>query len=228
MICKGIIFVLILGVVFTLVGYTDHLVETTPRNAKILIATHGQLYPMMLVELNGNIVEINVFGVNLLISEENRFGYMSISDDTRLYEFISKSPPIADILPALTFYRIVDGVWTPDVSGYEITNKATIELSQRQLSNIWRLVGNVTRDEPDSDFRRVPYIIGHVTYIWAIIDGELYWSLRDEHRDFGSHLPRAERRYQQEQLSPFVNTDLIRLTNELIDLLQKETDLDIR
>ena len=87
----------------------------------------------------------------------------------------------------------------------DIAKRADIEVSQYQLDKIFDLRETVVKNGPDREFRRAP--VHGLPYIWAIIDGNLYWSL-----GYGdiNNVPRSLRRY--------INRDLLLLVNELFIL----------
>jgi len=84
----------------------------------------------------------------------------------------------------------------------DIVKRADIEVSQYQLDKIFDLLETIVKNGPDREFRRAP--VHGLPYIWAIIDGNLYWSL-----GYGdiNNVPRSLRRY--------VNRDLLLLFSEI-------------
>lgn len=58
-----------------------------------------------------------------------------------------------------------------------IINSGERVLSQRQLNNIWQLTETVITNGSDSDAEFE--WMSHGSYVWAIIDGKMYWSFYD-------------------------------------------------
>jgi len=91
--------------------------------------------------------------------------------------------------------------------------KKTLELSDEQLSDIQRLLRNVARNRSDGEFVMVPGMAGNRRHVFAIIDGQSYWSLYFLY-DNWNKLPRTTRR----NLRPYFNWNLVFLSYELLDL----------
>jgi len=84
-----------------------------------------------------------------------------------------------------------------------------VEFSQRQLNQIRRLTRNIVANGPDREFEW-SHIDGPVVYLWAIINGEMYWSL------YVGHLEDSFSEFMLER--GYINSDLLLLVYELIEL----------
>jgi len=105
---------------------------------------------------------------------------------------------------------------TPNIRGmfmgrHRVVEEAEIELTQEQTDIVRELINNVTTKGPDREFERPP-ILGHLDYILAIIDGDMYWSLY--HWD----IENASRREWLDPHGAFFNIELLLLSYELRDL----------
>jgi len=146
----------ILFIAIMLGGCSPSIVESAPRDIKILTGgSHTSLYTFI------ELVDENILRATVFTS----FGPLThdldtIFDDSILENFVDK------------FGNTIGG-------GGAITNwvYAMEEriLSQRQLNNIWNLTERVVMGGVSEEFERVAE--GHLVYVWAIIDGDMYWSL---------------------------------------------------
>jgi len=124
-----------------------------------------------------------------------------IFDESILDDFASKSPWLSNILS-------VD--FTENYSHYVRTygNWGELRLSRRQADIVWDLIENIANNDADRKFETVPGD-GRFGYVWAIIDGEMYWSY---------YLWPAHEIDEHSRFYPFVNPNLMPLAYELIDL----------
>jgi hypothetical protein len=134
----------------------------------------------------------NVFDVTLLgdmsnsffVSKRNRF------DESRLDEFINSAPGLSGL-------RITSEGWFR-----RIISRGRLDF-QQQSDVIWELIDNVVENGPNKEFERLSFS-GDFNLFFAIIDGEMYWSLYD---------------IKSNPIFPeYVNDELLLLAYELIDL----------
>ena len=197
-ICKFILKILLMSIVLTLMfgGCASDMTEP-PESIRIFMgAEHGGV-PFALFELSENTLQITALGraIGLFLPHEELF------DVSLFYDFIDRIPNIYWILR--NSRPIILG------SAYDVVRKANRELSQRQLNNVLELVENVVRHRADREFERAPFLSDEAhRYVWAIIDGEMYWSLYSSNIN-ADILSRH---------SAYVNRNLLLLTYYLIDL----------
>jgi len=175
--------------------------EANPRDISILIGRTSQ--ELNLIELDGDKLIVTLFSLgwrsDFAVLEENVFNERLL-DDFRA-KFWRFPMNLEDRSPGLV--RV-------------IIEKETIELSQSQLNAIWRLIENVVDGEADREFELAP-VLGHIDYVWAIVDGYTYWSLYESNVDSTGNRNQISREWHQ-FIVPYVNRDLLLLVYRLIEL----------
>jgi len=164
---------------------------------KILIS--GNVTPTLIELVDGNVLEITLINnfftpysdvteYDELFTRENIFGYSTID---------------GFIIPK--FYSPSRGEYMYST----IISNERLYLSRAQMNTLRRLIRNVTRRKPDREFEGLSFESNFIEYVWAIIDGEIYWSLYHPNIDESQ---REDLRYQ------YLNRDLLMLTYELIKI----------
>jgi len=206
-----IFFIIFIVLILTGCG-SDMKNESPQKNVKILFAGDASASPFILFEF----IEPNTFDVvsfqhftllralypeNLTANCKEYGCERNIFNSARVDDFITKAPRINSIL----------NFTIPHVEyPYEIVDEGTLELSEEQLENIKNLIGNIARSRVDREFERPKNVWGRLTYVWVIIDGNIYWSLYESNIDI---LEQKLHRY----INPYVNRDVLLLAYELID-----------
>ena len=178
-----------------------------PRDIKILISGNLQFHMphhTLIHITNGNVLEHTTFfqfGPILPEHEESYAAIASIAsaamfDNTLLNDFVSGY--------GQNVIATIDIGWEHRVSSH-----ADRVLSQRQLNNIWELTANVVSGGSEMFYGPGE---GFSHFVWAIIDGEMYWSLYGRDVNVASS-------YHSAHLMEFINMDLVLLTYYFIDLL---------
>ena len=119
-----------------------------------------------------------------------------VFDITQLDDFISKAP------------RIETTIHVFGDSHNEVIDEWLIELSQEQLESVKRMVRNIARNREDREFEWVSGMLGHIPYVWVIIDDKMYWS----------YYTHDTNRYYPRDMSRYINNHLLSLAYKLIDL----------
>lgn len=203
------------------IGSSCNRVEPEPRNARILIATHGMLGFNTLIQLDDNMLIVTLFSFD---ERSSMFESIGTFDDTLLEDFFTQSPLIKNIMGFIDrgIARDANNAMIVVPVNRGIIEQVETELSQAQLENVWMLIENIVQNEPDMEFRTVPFIRGSPTYVWAMIDDNMYWSWSYP-SDYFDYLTRSERREEEQRIAPFINRDLLRLVAELNHLSQHST-----
>jgi len=172
--------------------------EPPARNVRILTGNMAMTYPNILIES----VEPDVFRFI-------RFGWAPPRREYNLPEF--DSTLIDDFITAMPLIEWVLHIVVVDADRRPIplvvTGEWTVELSSEESSYVRRLIENVVRGGEDREFQ-IPSVMGHVPFVWAIIDDNMYWSFYD------TDVPNLERWLRQK----YVNMDLLYLSYEIFDL----------
>jgi len=187
------IFVLTITILVTALLVFNTMRTLPTRNIRILFGVEGYS-TLTLIEF----VEPDDFKIYLL------FPVMGLLEETDLID---------------DFFYKVPWINRGDTRGVAVVANDMFYLSSEQLRDIQKLVESVVRNGSDGEFARTPFVRGHLPHVWAIIDGNLYWSyytsdFREEARRnrqfFGL---RAERDFRQ-----YKNHELLTLAYRLIDL----------
>ena len=95
----------------------------------------------------------------------------------------------------------------------------TFDLSTEELRGLQRLVEKVVRGGEDGDFKRPSLTTGNLPFVWAIIDGNNYWSfyLYDFRQESWIYRWLDGRRNAQDY-RPYMNNQLLSLAYRLIDI----------
>jgi len=184
------IMMLVLTCVIIFIGCTSTVVESKPREIKVLISTSSGFVHNTLFELiDEEVLEVTVFDAWWY---PYPFTGDIIFDNARFYDF---------------YYE--QGVRLHNTNTYWVYSSGKKVLSQRQLNNIWDLTAAVVRNGAGLKFEQ-PYE-GHPTYVWVSIDGEIYWSYYVSDID---RIPSAE----LDGLHELIDRDLLMLVYYLIDI----------
>jgi len=185
-------------IVILLFGGCDiSMVNSTPKKVRILIS--GIAQPYILIELVQNdVFEITRF-VGLWVSESELDELSdNVYDDTLLEDFIFIDPFLHEKFRG----QFADSLF---ITKYRIVTNNEIELSQQQWEDVWNLVENVAKNNPDGAFE--PTMIATETpHIWAIISGQFYWSLYCRYS------------VRERLNNPSINRNLVMLADELTSL----------
>jgi len=178
------------------------MIDPQPRNIRMLIGDSGR--PYTLIELEESEIRFTLLSSGWrhlsVVSTENIFC------ETLLDDFASKAPS--------QLYPVLRGRLYQDQNLVRIImEKEKVQLSQNQLNTVWRLIENIVEGDLDREFEWSP-ISGHIDYVWAIIDDNMYWSLYDSNINDTSRANREWRQWTQ----GYVNRELLLLTYELINL----------
>jgi len=180
-------------VVFALAGCVFRMEEPTPRNVRMWI---GGGTENVLLELNGNILTSVAFSGGL--RHDANFPSELTFDDILLYDFVEKAPAIGEMF-SVDSHRREDRV-------RRIFDTGEVELSQQDLDYVWRLLHRAANGDGNRDFYEAS-IRGHLEYVWAIIDDEVYWSL---YHPSLNNISQHRRQY--------INREVLLLAYALIDL----------
>ena len=134
-----------------------------------------------------NIFRFTSFESSTIRQQSERTGL----DITRFEEYLSRPLPM-DIIFPLSERTI-----------YVRSHEWEVILSQEEINSIYNLVENVARRRVDREFE-VYETTGRVPYIFAIIDGNMYWTIYVPNR-IDIPMTRRERRYINENLSPLIH-----------------------
>jgi len=163
----------------------------------MILTTHGIESAMYLIEFTENTINTTVFGLSSGLQAIAAF------DETLLDDFISKAPFSRTIINSTAE--------TPN-----ILEKVESEVTQVQVENVWRLIGNILQSEPSDEFTGVSAVSGYLTYVFVIIDDNMYWSWAYSHAF--DNITRRVRREWEQKFAPFINRDVLLLAYELINL----------
>ena len=186
------------------VGGVADITEPPPRSLKILWEG-GHSGNNVIFELNENIFEVTLPGgirnsASIIYSEE-------IFDDALLDDFVNRIPHFQ---PQSSHNRSPNYV-------REALDRGYVELSEKQLNNIWQLIDDIVEGGVSREFR-VPSLVYSPSgrqYVWAIIDDNLYWSL------YYSNLEEAfddSDFFTRFYLNLYINNELLHLTHEFFNL----------
>jgi len=180
-------------VIFVLTGCTSNAIteQTPPKDVRILMGSVGIMDYTLIEFEHPNTFRFTSFGGLSHTTNDAT----AVFDMALLHDFLSKAP---EIEYTLLIFQSFD---------YLIIDEWTIELSSEQLINIHELLENLARRRADREFEPLP-ALGWIPYVWAIIDGNMYWTLYTH--DVGSRTARERQRY--------INQDLLAFSYELINL----------
>ena len=170
-----------------------------PRDIKILMGGRFDTHYTLVELVDENLLKVTVF----TSYGSSAHDFDTAFDDSVLESFVDK------------FGNVIG-------RGGMITNwvYATDErtLSQRQLNNIWRLAENVVNGGVSEEFETVS--TAFLIYVWAVIDGEMYWSIyTDDINDTSLIIDYWAKDYY--------NKELLNLIYYLIDLSPIQIPIDI-
>jgi len=167
-------------------------IDAIPRDIRLLIGDEANniIRVNTLIEISGGgIIETTVF----TCWDLSQYSIDKIFDTAIIHDFVTVTG---------------DNILISEVIQVEhfTIDKSERVLSQRQLNNIWELTENVVNDGADKEFEWV-FRLG--THVWAIIDGDMYWSL---------YIPDMRNTTQYPTETTHFNDDLLILAYYLIDL----------
>jgi len=146
---------------FVFGGCACNTTESEFSHVRIFIA--GDFRDAYLLEfVDGNVFNITAFdGVRVPVNAQ----------EDLLYDFFAT--------PTMMHSRLVASRNSGLEQGYlrRIRDEGTIELSQRQTNTVQRLIRNVASGEADMEFASPLFSRGLFRWVWAIIDGEMYWTM---------------------------------------------------
>ena len=196
LIFKPILFLMLL--LFMLTGCTSGgRDEQAVRNVRILFGRVDTFNDIILFEYvapdDFKVVSFRIDWLLCYFCEEHDDNYCqpALFKIANLNDFTSKSPLIERVISADS--RI-------------IIQEEKMNLSAYQLTDVLQLVENIARRRTDREFEFAP-VLGHTPYVWAIINGNMYWTY---YTGDVRNLSREIRRY--------VNNDLLALAYKLIEL----------
>jgi hypothetical protein len=170
--------------------------EVPSRSIRILFGIGGSYSPSTHIEF----IAPNAFRIVTLTHpylgawwNVNRHIDISTFDTVSLDDFVYMSPMIEFVIA--------------DLHNLIVTEDELIELSPEQFNDVMILIDNIAENNADRIFEIAP-IEGFVPYVWAIIDGNMYWTVWDI--GFSPQFRRAIQHY--------FNDDLIALVFSLVEL----------
>jgi len=193
---------LVIVIILVLGSCVFNMTETEVRDVRLFIA--GDFRDSYFLEVvDGNFFKATIFnkaGVNPDELQE----YFAF-DEPLLDDFFADPSMMERLLLVNRNYMLERGYVR------FIRDKGTIEISQRQSNTVQRLIRNVARGEANTEFYGLESWSGNFLWVWAIIDGEMYWSLYIE----DVHSIRVQ---SDDPEYRYFNRDLLLLTYELINL----------
>jgi len=176
---------------------SDATEELPSRSIRVLFAEYQVGSPITIIEL----VEPNDFRViSLGIASDAQ---MPSSDSYAFLEdFTSAVPQILTKSVILNpLYRV-------------IRQEERMELSPSQFNDIMLLVDNLASNAADREFELVSTALGHLPYVWAIVDGNMYWTYFSPNINHCLEYMRP----CDHTIRHYVNVDLMELATTLIGL----------
>ena len=195
----------------TLTACNSYEVPEYRLNRDVRILFRGRGSPFTLFELvEPNVFEVTVFGDHLVVPSD--FPNSNFFDNVLLDDFADMGLLLYVWLrPDWEIWELNTNQSPDDLSHRIISNSGRLKLSRRQADIVWDLIENVASNEADREFMPIPWDTQSTSlnYVWAIIDGETYWSFY--------HILAIDP-YQDIWHQSFINNDLLFLACELIDL----------
>ena len=177
--------------------------DIQPSNIRLLFGRHGRPWLTLIEFVEPD--DFRVVSISLLshrwpqdTEEYNNYHEQNIYGMSLLEDFFSDVPYIEYIIQGIHRRYVVQ--------------ETAMQLSSEQLQEILILVDNVASNNGDREFHLGRPSLGYNPYVWAIINGNVYWTFYDRVEHF------YHNGQPREHLIEYANFDLLELAYKLVDL----------